>query len=119
MDKREALLYFMMGRQANNLSAMCNAAQCLEEGIALNSKTNRRERQKYRQQYLEEAADKGSLRACMVLFMDHLDHPDRVRKKYEAKYDQAKKNASYTGVIEAEKKTLINTYEISMGLLLE
>lgn len=119
VDKREALLYFMMGRQANNLSAMCNAAQCLEEGIALNSKTNRRERQKYRQQYLEEAADKGSLRACMVLFMDHLDHPDRVRKKYEAKYDQAKKNASYTGVIEAEKKTLINTYEISMGLLLE
>lgn len=119
VDKREALQYFMMGKTVNNHSATCNAAQCLTEGIVLNPKTSRRERMKYSKQYLEEAADKGSLRACTVLVMDHLDYPSRVLKKYEEKYDAVKKKNPYTGVIEAEKNIWKNVYAVSMGLLLE
>ena len=69
--------------------------------------------------WYDEGIEWGSLRACTVLVMDHLDYPARVLKKYEEKYDAVKKKNPYTGVIEAEKKIWKDVYSVSMGLLLE
>jgi carbamoyl-phosphate synthase small subunit len=62
----------------------------------------------------------GSMRACVILQMDHLDdRSPRLLNKYKQLYEQAKKKTVYKGVIEAEKRALSNFDRISMGLLFE
>ena len=119
-NKKEALWYFTAAAAKGNLTAMCNAATCFAEGISLNPKDNGRKLDKACHDQLEDAAEKGSMRACVILQMEHLmDRSPRLLNKYKQLYEQARKKTAYQGVIEAEKRALGNAERISMGLLFE
>ena len=119
-NKKEALWYFTAAAAKGNLTAMCNAATCFAEGISLNPKDSGRKLDKACHDQLEEAAQKGSMRACVIFQMEHLmDRSPRLLNKYKQLYEQARKKTAYQGVIEAEKRALGNAERISMGLLFE
>ena len=120
VNKKEALWYFSYAATRNHLTAMCNAATCFGEGVSLNDKDSKHQTDKYSSQYWEKAAELGSMRACVVMQMEHLmDRSPRLLNKYKDMYERAKKKTSYQGVIEAEKRALSNLDRISMGLLME
>ena len=120
VNKREALWNFAFASTKDNLTAACNAASCYEEGVSLNPKDSRRKMNKYFYDYLEKAANNGSMRACVILQMEHLmDRSPKLLNKYRQMYELAKKKTTYQGVIEAEKRALSNMDRVSMGLLFE
>ena len=120
VNKREALWNFAAASAQGNLTATCNVASCYAQGITLNEKDSKRKMNKYYYEYMVKAAEKGSMRGCIMLQMEHLqDRSPKMLNKYAAMYAEAKKNTAYQGVIDAEKRALTNRDNISMGLLFE